>query len=405
MFGRIDRRLLTIVLIVFVQILGAAMVLPILPIYARNEFAISENTVTLIISVFFAAQFLAGPFIGRLSDLYGRLPVLIVSQIGTVIAFAMLGLADTVWVLFAARIFDGITGGNIVVAQAYITDITPPKERSQALGYIFAAFGMGFIFGPALGGVLSAAFGPRIPFFFAAGVALLTTLLTWFMLDETLTPERRAAIVAQNKPKLQLSAILSNVSLMLILFITFGAQFSFSMLQSTFALYGEDVLFPSYNQQDATLRIGLLLSVVGVGQLVTQLFILKRMLARFQEYRSVIIGTVLRGSGMLLLVIAPNPILAAGAMSLFAIGAGVQLPPLQGLASNSVDDSLRGGVLGIYQSTQSLGIIFGSALAGTLFAFNPRLPYTLGGVLLLTMIVPSLFLMRRNAVPHGQLAT
>ena len=391
-----DRRMVVILLIVFVQMVGAAMILPILPIYARRTFEISDNVVTLLISSFFLAQFIAGPFIGRLSDLYGRLPVLIISQVGTVVAFFMIGAAESVTVLFIARILDGITGGNIIVAQAYVTDITAPKQRTTALGALMAAFGVGFIFGPSIGGILSSAFGPRVPFYFAGFAALLTVGLTWWMLDETLTPERRQAIQAKDSPKLRIGDLLRNIPLVLILLITFGSQFSFSMLQSTFALFGEDVLFVEYNPSDAALRIGLLISVFGVGQLLTQIYILRPLLARWREYLIVIIGGVLRGLGMIAIVLLPNPYLAIVPILMFAIGSGIQLPALQGLASNSVADEVRGGVLGIYQSVNSLGIILGSALAGSLFAIAPQVPYVLGGLLLIVMTLPSVVLMNRS---------
>ena len=146
--GMIDRRLLTILLVVFVQMLGASLIFPVLPLYAQRRFNMSAEMITLLTSAFFAAQFLSGPYVGRLSDHYGRIPVLIVSQIGTVISFVMLAFAPSFAWLFFARILDGITGGNIIVAQAYITDITPREKRTESLGYIFAAFGLGFIFGP-----------------------------------------------------------------------------------------------------------------------------------------------------------------------------------------------------------------------------------------------------------------
>ncbi|NJL93049.1 MAG: MFS transporter [Anaerolineae bacterium] len=142
-----DRRLPTILLIVFVQLVGASMALPVLPLFAQRQFALQPQVITLLVSVFFLAQFLAGPTIGRLSDQYGRLPVLLVSQAGTVLSFLMISTAESALVLFAARVLDGITGGNLVVAQAYITDITPREQRTQALGYIFASFGLGFTVG------------------------------------------------------------------------------------------------------------------------------------------------------------------------------------------------------------------------------------------------------------------
>ena len=197
----IDRRLIVILLIVFVQIVGASMVLPILPLYATKRFGMSYETVTLLNASFFAAQFLAGPFIGRLSDKYGRVPVLVISQIGTVISFIMLGLAQDVTMLFFARILDGITGGNIVVARAYVVDITPKEKRTEALGYIFAAFGAGFVFGPALGGILAGSFSYEVPFFLGALAAAVVVMITWFVLDESYTPEMRAENKAKKYPK------------------------------------------------------------------------------------------------------------------------------------------------------------------------------------------------------------
>ena len=126
--------------------------------------------IPVLISAFFAAQFVAGPWIGRLSDQYGRVPILIVSQIGTVIAYIMIASAQSVPILFAARILDGVTGGNIIVAQAYITDVMPKERRTEALSYITAAICVGVYFAPGLSGVLSSFYGPRMPF-------LLTALL------------------------------------------------------------------------------------------------------------------------------------------------------------------------------------------------------------------------------------
>ncbi|MEM7347715.1 MAG: MFS transporter, partial [Chloroflexota bacterium] len=244
----VDRRLLTILLIVLVQMIGASMVVPILPLYAKNQFDLSPQMTTILISVFFLGQFFAGPYLGRLSDKYGRLPILILSQIGTVIAFALIGLANSAAMLFFARALDGITGGNIIVAQAYVTDITPKEQRTQSLGYIFAAFGIGFVIGPLVGGSLAALFGPRTPFLLAAVAATVTVLLTWFMLDETVSPEQQQANKEYQGGGLNPGTILSNIPLMIILILSFIAQFSMGLLMSTFALYGEAVLFTDYSE-------------------------------------------------------------------------------------------------------------------------------------------------------------
>ena len=252
-----DKRLITILLIVFVQMLGAAMIMPILPLYAQREFNMSPQVITLLGTAFFAAQFIAGPYLGRLSDKMGRIPVLIISQIGTAVSFLMLAFAPSVAFLFAARILDGITGGNIIVAQAYITDITPREKRTVALGYVFATFGLGFIFGPALGGLLAAVFGPRVPYVIAAVAAFVVVLLTYFTLDESLTAVQREANRQYRKTSINPRAILINHHLMLILTIAFIGQFGLGLLQATFALYGNAVLFAGYSEQMVNLCSGI----------------------------------------------------------------------------------------------------------------------------------------------------
>lgn len=370
------------------------MVLPILPLYAQSRFAISPQVNTLLISVFFAAQFLAGPYIGRLSDKYGRVPVLIVSQIGTAISFAIIGLAPSVAWLFFARILDGITGGNIIVAQAYVTDITPKEDRTKSLGYIFAVFGLGFMFGPALGGTLSAAFGPSIPFFIAAVAATIVVLLTWFTLNETLSPEQRAANRANRRGGLGFSDILSNTTLLVVLAIVFVAQFGLGMLQATFALYGEAVIFADYSEEAVTLGVGLLLSVVGLTQLITQSLVLPRLTKKYRDTTLIMAGLISRSFALFLYAFFATPVFGALGSVFFALGMGIMMPPLQSFTTTLVPDEVRGGVLGLYQSTVSLSTIFSTALGGFLFSITPQTPYWLGLVLTLIVIIPVVTMLR-----------
>jgi DHA1 family tetracycline resistance protein-like MFS transporter len=382
-------------MIVFVQMVGASMILPILPLYAQRQFELPPQVITLLVSVFFAGQFLAGPYLGRLSDKYGRLPVLIVSQIGTAISFAMLGLAQNVETLFIARVLDGITGGNIIVAQAYITDITPREKRTQSLGYIFAIFGLGFTIGPALGGALSAAFGVRVPFLLAAVAATATVLLTWFTLNESLSPEQRQANRAYRKEGLSPKAIMSNYLLVLILGIAFIGQFAMGMLMSTFALLSEAVYFVGYSERVTNLGVGLLLMVVGLSQVFTQMFLLKPLLKRFSEAKLVILGSIVRSLALFVFALAVSPWLAVVGSILLPIGMGVVMPALQSLATTTVADELRGGVLGIYQSALNLAVVFGTALGGILFAVTPTMPYWVGGILSTVVMLPALILLRQ----------
>lgn len=392
----IDRRLLTVLLIVFVQMLGAAMIMPILPLYAQREFDMPPQTITLLATSFFAAQFIAGPYLGRLSDKVGRLPVLIISQVGTAVSFLMLALAPSVAFLFVARILDGITGGNIIVAQAYITDITPREKRTESLGYIFAVFGLGFIFGPALGGVLSAAFGPRIPYVFASIAATIVVFLTWFTLEESLSADQRQANRRFRAQSVGVTAVIRNRSLLLILLIAFVGQFGMGLLQSTFALFGEAVLFAGYGERIINLGIGVLLTLVGVGQFFTQAALLPQALKRFDEAWLVVIGLVLRMTGLFVFAALATPLLGGMAGLLFAMGVGLMMPPLQSLTTTTVADELRGGVLGVYQSTISLSTIVSTAVAGSLFALNPHSPYWAGAILSLVVVLPALALVRRT---------
>lgn len=395
--GTIDRRLLTVLLIVFVNMLGSSLILPILPLYAQRHFQMSPQTIALLVSSFFAAQFLVGPYLGQLSDRYGRIPILIISQIGTVISFVMIAFAPSMAWLFAARILDGITGGNIIVAQAYVTDVTPREKRTESLGYIFAAFGLGFMFGPALGGVLAAAYGIRVPFLLAALAALIVVVMTWRLLDETLTPEQRMEARKRRGGSITPGAILRNGPLLAVLGIAFVGQFSLGMLQSTFALYGEAVLFQNYSEDATNIGVGLLLAAVGAAQFFTQTWLLRRLLRRYPETWLVVAGTVVRSVGSFIFAIITTPWLGPFGSIFFATGIGIMMPPLQSLATTTVDDQERGGVLGLYQSVINLSTIFSTALGGFFFGISPTLPYWFGGIVSLLVVIPALGLVRWRA--------
>ena len=395
MLKKIDRRLFTILSIVFVQLAGAAMILPILPLFAERQFDMHPATVTLLVSSYFAAQFFAGPYLGQLSDQYGRIPLLVISQLGSAISFFMLAGANSVAMLFAARILDGITGGNIIVAQAYITDVTPREKRTEALGYILAVFGLGFIIGPALGGLLSAGLGPRLPFVIAGAASLLTSGMSWWLLDETITrgadgkrPERR--------PKMQLREVARNSSLVLTLVSGFIGQFGLGMLQSTFALYGAAILFAGASDQVTNLGVGLLLAVVGIGQFATQTWLISPLKRRFGDARLVLIGAGLRTAGFTTYALVSSPWQAAVGALLFACGQGLMMPPLQSLATQTMPDAQRGGVLGVFQSAASLATIISTAIAGVIFAVRPTMPYWIAAGLSLMVFLPGMQLLRRS---------
>src|SRR4051812_7208637 len=178
-----NRPLLIIFLTILVNLVGFGIIIPLLPFYAQT-FGASPLTIGLLFAVFSACQLVAAPLLGDLSDKYGRRPVLIFSLAGTVVSFVMMALAHSIAMLFVARIVDGLSGGNISTARAYVADVTEPKDRARAYGLIGAAFGMGFIMGPALSGVL-ARYSYTAPVWAAAGITLVATAMAWLWLPET----------------------------------------------------------------------------------------------------------------------------------------------------------------------------------------------------------------------------
>ena len=361
----IDRRLFIILLIVFVQMVGTSMVHPILPLYAQSTFAMDAQVITLLITAFFAAQFLAGPFIGRLSDRRGRLPVLLISQVGTVIAFLMLGFAETAAVLFLARVLDGVTGGNIVVAQAYVTDIMPERRANRSPGLYDGGFRAGLH--RRAGGRRPARepIWSQIPFIFAAAAALVTVILTWLTLEESLSADDMARNRDSEKTRLGAADVVRNVPLLAVLLISFISRFGMGLLIGAFALFAEAVLFAGGDFETVSLGVGLMLMVVGVGQFLTQIFVLPAALRRNSDTQIVLIGAAARALSMFLLAAALEPLLGTLSLAIFALGSGLLFPPLQSLLTKTVAAELRGAVLGLNQSAMNLGVIISTAVAGS----------------------------------------
>src|SRR5258707_12238786 len=192
--------LIVIFTTVFIDLVGFGIVIPVLPFYVEGtKFHASTRMVGFLFATYSIMQLIFTPILGRLSDKYGRRPVLFLSLLGTSLGFFVLGFANTLWMVFAGRIIDGITGGNISTAQAYIADITTIENRAKGMGLIGAAFGLGFIFGPAIGGILSR-WGIHVPFFFAAGLCFANALLLYFTVPETVTANHPARNRAAGGP-------------------------------------------------------------------------------------------------------------------------------------------------------------------------------------------------------------
>ncbi|MGH9905095.1 MAG: MFS transporter, partial [Pyrinomonadaceae bacterium] len=287
---------------VFIDLVGFGIVIPVLPFYAEStQFHATPRTIGLLFASYSVMQVIFSPILGGLSDKFGRRPVLLISIIGTGIGFLMLGFANTLWMLFAGRILDGITGGNISTAQAYIADVTTKEERAKGMGLLGAAFGLGFIFGPAIGGILSR-WGVHIPFLFAAGLCFANALLLYFTLPETVTPDHPVRTsAARGRGLRQLIRSLKQRRLAFVLTIYFLFIVAFSIMTTSFSLY---TMFRfGYDAQ----HNGYLFAYVGLIAVIIQGGLIGKLVRRFGELPLVITGALCFGVSLFAIpFVGPN---------------------------------------------------------------------------------------------------
>jgi DHA1 family tetracycline resistance protein-like MFS transporter len=355
--------LVVIFVTVFIDLIGFGIVIPVLPYYVEGtKFNASPSMVGLLFASYSVMQLVFTPILGRLSDKHGRRPVLFLSLLGTSLGFFVLGFATTLWMLFAGRIIDGITGGNISTAQAYIADVTTKEERAKGMGLIGAAFGLGFTFGPAIGGILSK-WGISVPFFFAGAMALGNAVLLYFTLPETVTPDHPARASAATGRWTQLLASLKNPRLAFVLAIYFMFIVAFSIMTASFAL------FTMYRFGFDAAHNGYLFMYVGIIGAVIQGGLIGRLAKKFGELPLTVVGAFLFAASLIAIPFT-NPhtglwaLLAVG--GLFAVGNGLATPSLTSLASKSAGAGEQGGVMGVTQSVASLARAVGPTLSAWL---------------------------------------
>jgi multidrug resistance protein len=361
-------KLSIIFLTVFIDLIGFGIVIPVLPLYAK-EFGASETVNGWLVGIYSAMQFFFAPMLGKLSDRVGRRPVLLVSLAGTAIGFFLMGLAPQVAssigvpvlaCLFIARIIDGVSGGNISTAQAYIADITTPQERTKAMGMIGAAFGLGFVLGPAIGGLLGH-YSKAAPFYFAGALALLNIALVFLRLPESLSPEHRLAPQESASTR---EVLHHGSHLPVILVSYFFAITGFSILTTDFALFTHSRF--GLNQRD----IGYLFAFIGILGAVVQGGILRRMVKTTPERTIALMGAAWLAVGLAFLPLASGMVSLITLTALIGIGNSLITPSLNGLASRCADRSWQGRVIGLMQAAGSLGRWVGPFLGGWLLSHD-----------------------------------
>src|ERR1044072_2574543 len=363
--------LIVIFTTVFIDLIGFGIVIPVLPFYAEGTiFNATPRTVGPLFASYSIMQLIFSPTLGSLSDKYGRPPVLLLSIIGTGIGFLIIGLAKTLVMLFIGRILDGITGGNISTAQAYIADITTKENRAKGMGLIGAAFGLGFIFGPAIGGILSK-WGIHVPFFFAATLCFANALLLFFTLPETVTKDHPAKTsAARGRGVSQLINSLKQPKLAFVLTIYFFFVVSFSIMTTSFSLY---VMFRfGYDAQ----HTGYLFAYVGLISVIVQGGLIGRLVKRFGEMPLVVVGALCFAISLFAVPFVGPAAGGLGALLLgggvFSMGNSLATPALTSLASKSVGAAQQGVVLGVTQSTASLARAVGPSLTAILIRSSLR---------------------------------
>ena len=382
----------TLFLIVFIDLVGFGLVIPLLPFYALR-FGAPPQEVTLLLAIYSLMQLFAAPLWGRLSDRVGRRPVLMISMATSVLAYLWIGSATAVWMLFAARALAGACAGNIAAAQAYIADITKPEERAKGMGLIGAAFGLGFIIGPALGGLLAgnnpATADIETPAWVAAGLSFLALWGVILFLPESLPVDLRGMHGGSRSRLKAIWNVLGRPVLSRLILIFFLVILAFAGMESTFALWAIEEFGWGPGQ------VGYVFAYIGMLSAILQGGLIGRLARRFGEERLLLCGLALIGTGLLAMLFAHSIPRLAFAVSALALGMGLTQPSLNSLISRRAGREEQGEVLGVSQSVGSLSRVLGPAVAGFLFAqFGRNAVFFWGGVLVFGALLLSLMLVR-----------
>ncbi len=374
-----------VILTVFLDLIGFGIVIPLLPIYSR-DFGASGIMVGVIMGVYSLMQFLFAPIWGRLSDRVGRRPILLLSTAGSTISYVIFAIGSLIgahyetslglWILLGSRVLAGTFAANITVAQAYIADISPVEQRSQKMGLIGMAFGLGFIFGPALGGV-AAELGPAGPGWVASALCGANFLLAYVILAESLSASSPASSGRPQWSQWVHSLRKPQIGFFIGLFFT--VTFCFTSFETTLGLLGEDHF--DFGKRE----IAFLFVYAGTIAAVIQGGLIKHLVKWLGEPRLIVVSLAILSLSLLMLPYVTALASLLTAVGLLAIGSGTFRPPLFGLISNCTSADEQGETIGVAQSAGSLARVIGAVFAGGLYGFNPAAPYVACGGLTLIM--------------------
>jgi multidrug resistance protein len=373
--------LTTIFVTVLLDLIGFGMILPVLPFYGQ-EFHATAFQIGLLFSSYSLAQLVFAPLLGRLSDRTGRRPVLLVSIVGSVAAYLLFAAADSFLVLLLARTLSGIAASNYAIAQAYVADVSSREDRSRAMGLIGAAFGIGFVLGPALGGILAHLGGHRLIPLTAAVLSAVNLVFALAWLPESLSAELKGRSRQGSWLDFaDLKTAWGYAPLRGLMLLYFLVLFCFSMMEATLALFCQD-RFGFAAPQTAWLFV-----YVGVLLVVVQGGLLGRLVRRFGERRLILAGIALMAAGLALMPVGSALALMLVSLALLAVGQGMNQPSTLGLLSRMTDDSSQGSTIGLSRSFGALARALGPAVGTWIFGkAGPGWPFwTAGGLMLVAL--------------------
>ena len=387
-------------LIVVVDLIGFGIIIPLLPLYAEVMDA-DPTTVGLVMATYSLTQFIAAPFWGRASDRMGRRPILLMSLFGAALAYVWLGYADNIWMLFGARAVGGFMAGNLSAAFAYVADITTRETRAKGMGLIGAAFGLGFIIGPAIGGILAGndpmTADYRTPALAAAGLSVIAWVLGLFFLKESLSSDIRERLAARPKEtrRQMFRSALTHPNIGLLIGLSFLATLAFAGLEATFAMWSKRQFGWGPEQN------GYIFAFVGILGAIVQGGMIGRLNKRFGEARLIIQGAAALALGIAMIPFSQNLPVLLIAMAIAGYGFSVISPALNSLISLQVSEEDQGSTMGVTRSATTLARVAGPAVAGMLFGFLGRdWPYYFGALVMIVVMV--LALRARSRFPHQQ---
>ena len=376
-----NRALYVLLLVVFINLVGFGLVIPLLPFYAKSLKA-EPWQITALFSAYSLGQFFAEPFWGRLSDRIGRRPVLIITILTNTASYVALAFAPNIWTAFAIRLVGGFGSGNVSTIQGYMADVTPPEQRAGRMGLLGSAFGAGFVVGPALGGLLAhpeaGQLGFQIPLFVAAGMAALASLGVFLFVVESRAPSAPDAPRPHRREALQ--AAVAHPVLSRVLLVTLVSTAAFAGMESIFGLW-TDARFGWGPKQ-----VGLCFAVIGVIASVGQGALTGRLARRFGEPRVLTAGLSIIALSLAITPFAPSGVFVPVFVGLTAFGQSLVFPSVAALISLSSPPDRQGATLGLNMAAGSLARIGGPLLAGPLFGLAISGPYWFGAVLMLPAI-------------------